>query len=365
MPSSLAVTVAWNSDGWRRRARQGEGAGFGYVKGGGLAHESWNFDSGNPRNTRQVIRAYLPDIEACTAGVVDLVLTSQPDPRRPERYVIGMFLGAQRVRGRKFVSERKIGPRGERAYTNLDVPREGAFAFPRQRAIRWDLDRYYSKKPKRKRTWPGRSTFLYLEDSRRDLLAEDIEAKARDLMGLRSMGEEERREWRRVVAGARRLAGRSRGLAPPTLLRGGRSLPPGVFVRAERRRIEAERILRDAAEMRKLKEAYDWRCQVDRRHEIELPHGPYAEVHHLVPLAKGGEFSGPTYGNCLVVCPGCHVRFQEGAMCIDPADGRTIRHFNPDHELQGRRIKLRPGHKLYKRVLTQAARLLWRRTDRP
>jgi HNH endonuclease len=132
---------------------------------------------------------------------------------------------------------------------------------------------------------------------------------------------------------------------PPTTL-------VSELVKAERRRIKASKLMRYAPQLTALKEAYEHLCQIDQNHRLDLPHDvPYVEVHHLKPLAEGGSLTGHKFSNCVVVCPSCHVLLQDGAIWLDPADGRTVRHFQNDRRFRGRKIKLLKWHSLDRKVL--------------
>ena len=76
------------------------------------------------------------------------------------------------------------------------------------------------------------------------------------------------------------------------------------------RRIEVTtlRVIRDTAEARRLKDHYDYKCQVCGE-RIECADGSfYAEVHHIRPL--GGNHGGQDIrDNMLVLCPTHHAMF--------------------------------------------------------
>jgi putative restriction endonuclease len=75
--------------------------------------------------------------------------------------------------------------------------------------------------------------------------------------------------------------------------------------------------VRDTKQSRKLKEIYDYRCQVCGM-AIELPLGQrYAEAAHIKPL--GRPHDGPDIiENILCLCPNHHVMFDNYAFSIDP-----------------------------------------------
>ena len=80
------------------------------------------------------------------------------------------------------------------------------------------------------------------------------------------------------------------------------------------------RLVRDAGVPTRVKELYDYRCQVcDIR--IDTLAGPYSEGAHLVPL--GGGADGPDIdANVLSLCPNHHVMLDHGAICF--ADDWTV-----------------------------------------
>ena len=121
----------------------------------------------------------------------------------------------------------------------------------------------------------------------------------------------------------------------------------GESHRADINQAEAKRVLtthyrlvRDAGVPTRVKELYDYRCQVcDIR--IDTLAGPYSEGAHLVPL--GGGADGPDIdANVLSLCPNHHVMLDHGAICfaddwtVVDRDGRPLGSLNvhPDHRLQ-------------------------------
>lgn len=121
----------------------------------------------------------------------------------------------------------------------------------------------------------------------------------------------------------------------------------GESHRADIKQAEAKRVLtthyrlvRDAGVPTRVKELYDYRCQVcDIR--IDTLAGPYSEGAHLVPL--GGGADGPDIdANVLSLCPNHHVMLDHGAICfaddwtVVDRDGRPLGSLNvhPDHRLQ-------------------------------
>ena len=88
------------------------------------------------------------------------------------------------------------------------------------------------------------------------------------------------------------------------------AVPPLIEDKDIPKRIEStiDRIIRDTAAARHLKERYEYHCQVCGL-QIEVSLGRYyAEVHHLRPL--GGEHQGgDSHSNMLVLCPNHHAMF--------------------------------------------------------
>ncbi|HZW34157.1 MAG TPA: HNH endonuclease [Isosphaeraceae bacterium] len=119
---------------------------------------------------------------------------------------------------------------------------------------------------------------------------------------------------------AERLHDRS-SLSPSRLTKVSRQTPPsevGESVKdpPARMRCTTIRIVRDTAEARRLKELYEYHCQICGE-RIELgPSSFYAEVHHIHPL--GGEHQGlDEHHNMLVVCPTHHAMFDLGVAEFD------------------------------------------------
>jgi putative restriction endonuclease len=114
---------------------------------------------------------------------------------------------------------------------------------------------------------------------------------------------------------------------------------PEVYVAAPRFETTVLRIVRDTEQARKVKELYEYHCQVCGV-RLEGPAGPYAEAAHIRPL--GTPHDGPdTIDNLLCLCPNHHVLFDYGGIAIADdfsllgIDGRlTVKpehHINPTH----------------------------------
>ncbi len=76
-----------------------------------------------------------------------------------------------------------------------------------------------------------------------------------------------------------------------------------------------QRIVRDTALGREVKELHDFRCQVCGV-RLDCAGGPYAEAAHIRPL--GEPHNGPDdLSNLLCLCPNHHVLLDRGALLID------------------------------------------------
>lgn len=115
---------------------------------------------------------------------------------------------------------------------------------------------------------------------------------------------------------------REEGLTGPCAGRGrATAQKPGAVVdeqsahdAPERRASTILRVIRDTEQARKVKELYDYRCQVCRV-RLETAAGPYAEAAHIRPL--GEPDCGPdSQDNMLCLCPNHHVLFDLGAFSI-------------------------------------------------
>jgi putative restriction endonuclease len=81
-----------------------------------------------------------------------------------------------------------------------------------------------------------------------------------------------------------------------------------------RRQVTTTRIVRDTEKSRRVKEIYDYTCQVCGI-RLETPAGAYAEGAHIKPL--GLPHSGPDIeANILCLCPNHHVLFDNGALTL-------------------------------------------------
>ncbi|MHC3470491.1 YDG/SRA domain-containing protein [Streptomyces sp. 7R007] len=77
-----------------------------------------------------------------------------------------------------------------------------------------------------------------------------------------------------------------------------------------------QRIVRDAAAARRVKELYDHECQICGLRLVGADGKPYSEGAHIKPLGKPHE--GPDVErNILCLCPNCHVSLDIGAIVIE------------------------------------------------
>lgn len=113
------------------------------------------------------------------------------------------------------------------------------------------------------------------------------------------------------------------------------------------------RIVRDAELPRRIKELYDYRCQICGV-AVETLSGPYAEAAHIRPL--GTPHDGPdSIDNLLCLCPNHHVALDKYGYSIAD-DGSLIGiegklSVDPKHTLDFGHIKYhREQYELAKRV---------------
>jgi hypothetical protein len=100
------------------------------------------------------------------------------------------------------------------------------------------------------------------------------------------------------------------------------------------------RICRDTARARRVKELHDYRCQIKGcRHRIKLPDGLfYAEAHHVQPL--GRDHKGPDIeANILCVCPTHHAELDLGVIEICLANLRRVE----GHEIEKKYLDYHNG----------------------
>lgn len=84
------------------------------------------------------------------------------------------------------------------------------------------------------------------------------------------------------------------------------NLPIDLASPPEKVEASITRIIRDTPTAQKIKNLYNFRCQICNT-SIDLNHGKiYIEVHHIYPLSKGGF---DIESNMIVVCPNHHALF--------------------------------------------------------
>jgi len=120
----------------------------------------------------------------------------------------------------------------------------------------------------------------------------------------------------------------------------------GAPSEAPRREITVLRIVRDTRQARRIKELYDYGCQMCGV-RLEGLAGPYAEAAHIRPL--GTPHNGPdTPDNILCLCPNHHVLFDHGGVAIGEdlsligAEGQLTVH--PRHSINEDHLRYRREH---------------------
>jgi putative restriction endonuclease len=90
---------------------------------------------------------------------------------------------------------------------------------------------------------------------------------------------------------------------------------PGEYETASRKESRIIRIVRDTQQARRVKELYNYTCQICGI-RLEGLAGPYAEAAHIKPL--GTPHNGPDkLDNLLCLCPNHHVLLDYGGFAID------------------------------------------------
>jgi putative restriction endonuclease len=113
-----------------------------------------------------------------------------------------------------------------------------------------------------------------------------------------------------------------------------------------RRETTVLRVVRDTRQAKKIKQLYDYRCQVCNI-VLEGIAGPYAEAAHIKPL--GSPHNGPdTFDNLLCLCPNHHVLFDNGGFVVNEdmnlvgIDGKITVH--PRHKINTEYIQYHKEH---------------------
>ena len=112
---------------------------------------------------------------------------------------------------------------------------------------------------------------------------------------------------------------------------------------------------RNVTRARRLKELYDYSCQVCGQTIRLEKEKLYAETHHVRPRNKhkGEDF----WDNMIVLCPNHHVEFDNGVVCIDPKTLRFKHKF--ERKIDGRKIRMIGEHRLKKENLEYAKKVFY------
>ena len=124
------------------------------------------------------------------------------------------------------------------------------------------------------------------------------------------------------------------------------SPPTGAPPAPPRREGRVLRIVRDTRQARRIKELYDFRCQMCGT-RLEGLAGPYAEAAHIRPL--GRPHNGPdTAENTLCLCPNHHVLFDHGGLTVGEdltligSEGELA--VSPRHKISEEHLRYRREH---------------------
>lgn len=95
--------------------------------------------------------------------------------------------------------------------------------------------------------------------------------------------------------------------------------------------INVNRIIRDTKIIKELKALYDNTCQICGI-KIEIGENRYySEGHHIKPL--GSMHNGPDVKeNIIILCPNCHIKFDNGVIDIDNVDIKKNKYHNIDNK---------------------------------
>lgn len=106
---------------------------------------------------------------------------------------------------------------------------------------------------------------------------------------------------------------------------------------------------RNAARAKRLKELYNYSCQVCGT-AIQLQGRLYTETHHIKPRNR---HNGPDFwDNMVVLCPNHHVEFDYGILCIDPKRLCFLHKF--DNSVNGKEVSMQGEHQLKREYLEYA-----------
>lgn len=118
----------------------------------------------------------------------------------------------------------------------------------------------------------------------------------------------------------------------------GIDLPEGRETTVRRERVQ-NRVLRDEALVREIKQMYDDRCQICGDKHLQGQEIGYSEVHHLMPLGADGP---DVPANVVVVCPNHHTDFETGMLSIDPESLQISHQY--ENDVDGRELLIEEGH---------------------
>ncbi|MFI6035644.1 YDG/SRA domain-containing protein [Streptomyces sp. NPDC051315] len=124
------------------------------------------------------------------------------------------------------------------------------------------------------------------------------------------------------------------------------------------RATRVQRIVRDAATVRRIKALYDHECQMCGLRLVGPDDKPYSEGAHIKPL--GAPHKGPDVErNILCLCPNCHVRLDIGAVVIDEDWSIIVRTGMFGDGLRAK-LKMHQKHKVHEEYV-RYHRELWKK----
>ena len=120
---------------------------------------------------------------------------------------------------------------------------------------------------------------------------------------------------------------------------------------------EITRGLMDTAEAIKLKELYEWKCQICGSRIHRGSSFDYAEVYRIWPLRYGGPDERT---NMLVVCPNHHTELGYGCLkVVTDGAGLRIIHIDSDSEFDDSTLYMNPGHNIDPKNLDYHEKNIW------
>jgi predicted restriction endonuclease len=115
--------------------------------------------------------------------------------------------------------------------------------------------------------------------------------------------------------------------------------------------ISIHKLARDVKLAVNLKELYNHQCQVCSI-QLRVANGYKSEAHHIQPYNESHK-GDDCWSNMLVVCPNCHLQFDELYYAIEP-NTLVIHCFDETNVFHGSKIQLQPGHQLDNKYLEYA-----------